>query len=139
MVDTMGRIGVSSLWILGGPYIRGGVEYRGIRKSHNLWSRCPWLRRRLRVSAILFCTFTVGSLGRGRYWSSCRIALILVSYYVLSITTVALPLSAGTMTMLESFLRARTALRCLKDMLGLGGLAFLSTSAMSVPRVSAVF
>ena len=62
MVDTMGRIGVSSLWILGRPYICGGVEYRGIRKSHNLWSRCPWLRRRLRVSAILFSTFTVGSL-----------------------------------------------------------------------------
>ena len=30
---------------------------------------CPWLRRRLRVSAILFPTLTVGSLGRGRYWS----------------------------------------------------------------------
>ena len=44
-----------------------------------LWSRCPWLRRRLRVSAILFPTFTVGSLGRGQYWSSWRIALILVS------------------------------------------------------------
>ena len=29
MVDTMGRIGVSSLWILGRPCICGGVEYRG--------------------------------------------------------------------------------------------------------------
>ena len=37
MVDTIGRMGVSSLWILGRPYICGGVEYRGIRKSHN-WS-----------------------------------------------------------------------------------------------------
>ena len=79
MVDTIDCMGVSLLWNLGRPYICGGVEYRGIRKSHNLWSRCPLLRRRLRVSAILFSTFTVGSLGRGRYWSSWRIALILVS------------------------------------------------------------
>ena len=79
MVDTMGLIGVSSLWILGRPYICGGVEYRGVRKSYSSWSRCPSLRRRLRVSTILFSTLTVGSLGRGRYWSSWRIALILVS------------------------------------------------------------
>ena len=41
--------------------------------------------------------------------------------------------------MLQSFLRAQTAQGCLKDMFGFGGLAFLSTSAISVLRVSVVF
>ena len=41
--------------------------------------------------------------------------------------------------MLESSLRAWNALHCLKDVLGLGGLVFLSTSAITVLRVSAVF
>ena len=62
MADTIGLMGVPSLCTLGRPYICGGEEYLGVRKSHSFSSRCPSLQRRFRVFAILFSVITVLAL-----------------------------------------------------------------------------
>ena len=93
MVDTMGRIGVSSLWILGRPYICGGVEYRGIRKSN-----CPHL------GVIVPSVHNNSGLALV-CWNNDDVGVI--------------PKGANCTALFEGHV-------------GLGWLAFLSTSAMSV-------
>ena len=102
MQNTMGFMGTPSLCTFGSPYICGGSEYRGVRESQRWSPMYPSFRRCFRDSVIFFSILRVGSRLMIRYLSaSSRIRFIFCVYSSLSIITVALPLSAGTSTLIS--------------------------------------
>ena len=67
MVDTMGLMGIPSLCTLGRPYICGGEEYLGVRKSHSLSSMWPSLQSLFRVLVMLSCNLVNVVVGTAQF------------------------------------------------------------------------
>ena len=117
-----------SLCILGRPYIWGGVEHWGERYFLSLSDMCPPFSSVFSALLIFVSTLDVGSFFSLAYVLSSSIRLIFDTYSVRSITTVALLLSAGRMTMSVSSRRVLIALYIPLSRLLLGGRALLRAS-----------
>ena len=125
MDETIGRRGTSGLWILGSPYSLGVLLAAGLTLV-SVASSSSLLRFSSLSSFVIFLSIrAVGSLLILRYTGVSKCTRIFSSYCSSSITTVALPLSAGKITTPSSSLSDFKALHCCFDILALGGLASL--------------
>lgn len=139
VLSTIGRSGVSALWIFGVPFMRGEMLAVGKRSLHAAVVIFPDCARGLRSALSAFFFFLLPPLGFCSIFHvflSTNKTVICVSYVSVSMTTVILPLSAGMIVMVFSFFRVFMAFLSSFVMLLLGNFACLRIPA-TVLRSSA--